>query len=158
MKHLFSIYSKFITLTVVLLLFSACSSSSDENASQIKKQDSLAKINGSKNPIEAPDTSYTGDFIEKYPNGIIKYSGYFRFGKRHGLWRSFYENGELWSECYYHEGFKNGSYKINTTQGITKIKGWHKNNLKDSLWFFYDDSGKLLQKTAFKNDAVTVIR
>src|SRR4051812_44564032 len=51
--------------------------------------------------IVPPDSMYTGDYTDKYPSGITKFKGFFRFGERHGQWMSFYPNGLLWSEMHY---------------------------------------------------------
>ncbi|MCC6371845.1 MAG: hypothetical protein IT236_12625, partial [Bacteroidia bacterium] len=81
--------------------------SDEEKAKQdsISKLDQKAKADSLKkrNPllIVPPDSMYTGSYVDKYPNGITKFTGFFRFGKRHGQWMSFYTNGIAWSEMHY---------------------------------------------------------
>lgn len=105
--------------------------------------------------IAPPDTDYTGDYMDRYPNGIIKFNGFFRFGKRHGQWMAFYENGIKWSECFYDKGNRHGASTVFYPNGKVHYKGWFKNDLRDSLWFFYDEEGKEVDRRAFKNDQET---
>ena len=140
------------------ILFTNCNG---ENAETEKaKQDALrgmsksdsAKIAAELNKylIQPPDTDYTGDYIDKYPNGVIKFTGFFRFGLRHGQWMAFYENGLKWSECFYDKGKKHGSTMVYHPNGQLQYSGWYKQDQKDSLWFFYDDKGKELDRRAFR--------
>ncbi len=83
----------FISLSV---LFFNCNGDGAANAEKLK-QDSLknAALKSNSNSaysqylITPPDTDDTGDYIDKYPNGIIKFTGFFRFGQRHGQWMAF---------------------------------------------------------------------
>ena len=102
--------------------------------------------------INPPDTSYTGDFVDKYDNGNTKFKGVFRFGKRHGQWMAWYANGILWSECFYDKGLKNGANNVYYENGKPRYKGYFKNDLKDSVWTFFDENGMQVKEIMFKND------
>ena len=156
---------KIITTTTILLfsifiLFSNCKDTTTTELDKLK-QDSLQKAENlkktpySKYLISPPDSDYTGDYIDKYPNGVIKFTGFFRFGERHGQWMAFYENGLKWSECFYDKGKKHGSTMVYHPNGKLFYSGWYKNDLKDSLWFYYDTIGKEVDRRAFKNDIET---
>jgi MORN repeat variant len=108
-----------------------------------------------KNTITPPDPDYTGDYTDKYPSGVIKFSGFFRFGKRHGQWRAFYENGLMWSECFYDKGERSGASNVYFPNGKPQYKGWFKKDLRDSLWLFFDSTGVQVDKRAFRNDQET---
>ena len=148
-----------LLLTLTVLVFISCKSGSTDDKA---KQDSLKvaekiqaqQIEKEKNVylIEPPDTSYTGDYLDKYDNGNVKFKGFFRFGKRHGQWMAFYANGILWSECFYDKGMKHGANNVYFEGGKPRYKGWYKNDLRDSVWIFFDEYGKEIQKTHFKND------
>lgn len=144
----------------ILVAFVSCKNEPSKDA--IANKDSLATANqkptyniASKYTITPPSADYTGDHVEKYPNGIIKFSGFFRFGERHGQWMAFYENGTLWSECFYDKGKKHGASNVYYPNGKLQYKGWYKNDLRDSLWFFYDTLGKEVDKRAFRKDEET---
>lgn len=149
-----------IFLICVFLLFSNCKNTSTAELDKLK-QDSLQKVEDlkksaySKYLIAPPDSDYTGDYIDKYPSGVIKFTGFFRFGERHGQWLAFYENGLKWSECFYDKGKKHGATMVYHPNGKLFYSGWYKNDLKDSLWFYYDTIGKEVDKRAFRNDIET---
>jgi len=127
----------------------------EDSISQIRQKhlsDSLKK----NNPllIMPPDTDYTGEYIDKYPSGVIKFKGQFRFGERHGHWISFFPNGKLWSEMEYDKGIRQG---INTTyyiSGIKRYTGFYKNDKQDSTWSYYDSTGRLAEKVLYKADRI----
>ena len=153
---------KLITLFsfLILIIFTSCKSDQKQNTDATN--DSLTTYNNkptyqvdTRYTITPPKPDYTGDHIQKYPNGVVKFSGFFRFGERHGQWLAFYENGTLWSECFYDKGKKQGASNVFYANGKPQYKGWHKNDLRDSLWFFYDTLGKEIDKRAFKNNEET---
>lgn len=141
-------------------MFVNCKSNQTTEEEKVKTDNSVSDSQQlasalSKYTITPPDTDYTGDYIDKYPNGVIKFSGNFRFGKRHGQWMAFYENGEIWSECFYDKGNRHGSSKVFFTNGQLKYSGWFKNDLRDSIWIFFDEKGKEIDKRAFRDDQET---
>lgn len=158
---------KAITTIVILSLSILLFNCKNNGATVIDntKQDSLSALAKSdsqqiakelnKYLIMPPDTDYTGDYIDKYSNGVIKFTGFFRFGQRHGEWMAFFENGKRWSDCFYDKGKKHGASTVYHPNGKIYYTGWYKNNLRDSLWFFYDSLGKEVDRHAFKNDVET---
>ncbi len=152
-------FSFTIFLLITITFFTNCKSN---QASETAKQDSLKTANSNtvsavanKYLIAPPDSDYTGDYVDKYPNGIVKFSGFYRFGQRHGQWMAFYENGNMWSECYYDKGKKHGASNVFYSNGKPQYKGWFKNDLRDSLWLFFDTLGKQVDKHAFRKDIET---
>lgn len=121
-------------------------------AAQRIKSDSLKKVNPFL--IMPPDSQYTGDYTDKYPNGVIKFKGFFRFGERHGQWMSFYTNGTLWSELHYDKGKRHGLNITYFENGKKRYEGFYKNDYQDSVWTYYDTSGTAAQKVLYKNDMV----
>lgn len=142
------------------VLFYNCKDETASNAEKAK-QDSLKNAATQANSaysqylITPPDSDYTGDYVDKYPNGIVKFTGFFRFGQRHGQWMAFYDNGLKWSECFYDKGKKHGSTMVYHANGKLYYSGWYKNDLKDSLWLYYDTLGKEIDRHAFRNDVET---
>ncbi len=157
-KATFYLSILFVTL---LTLFPNCKGNQSEKIEMlmqdsVKKTDSINQLK----PINEyatvpPDPEYSGDYVDKYNNGIIKFIGTFRFGKRHGQWMAFYDSGIKWSECYYDKGKKHGESTVYFPNGKLHYRGWFKNDLRDSLWFFYDENGKETDKRAFRNDSET---
>ncbi len=148
-----------LIVTCALLIVS-CKSNTTSDEIDVKK-DSVATSKSNeqkldiKSSISPPDPDYTGDYTDKYPSGVIKFSGFFRFGKRHGQWRAFYENGLMWSECFYDKGERSGASNVYFPNGKPQYKGWFKKDLRDSLWLFFDSTGVQVDKRAFRNDEET---
>ena len=141
----------------LIFLFSNCKSNQTVDSEKTKKDsvqksDLSSKISSeySKYLISPPDSDYTGDYIDKYPNGVIKFTGFFRFGERHGQWMAFYDNGIKWSDCFYDKGKKHGATMVYHPNGKLKYSGWYKQDQRDSIWFWYDEKGKELDRHAFR--------
>lgn len=119
---------------------------------QSKRADSMK----SKNPllIMPPDSNYTGDYVDKYPTGVVKYRGYFRFGKRHGQWMSFYPTGLLWSEMNYDKGQRQGLNIAYFETGKKRYEGFYKNDMRDSVWCYYDSLDKVIEKVVFERNKI----
>ena len=154
---------KILNLLFVILIssiiFVSCKSGNSETTVSQDSLKAIEKIQTQQTEkeknmylIEPPDTSYSGEYLDKYDNGNVKFKGFFRFGKRHGQWMAFYASGLLWSECFYDKGMKHGANNVYFEGGKPRYKGWYKNDLRDSVWIFFDEYGKEIQKTHFKND------
>lgn len=142
---------------IVVTFFTSCNQKQVEKEidEYIIKKDSnqTSKENESIYYIKEPtDSTYTGDAEEKYPNGIVKYKGFYRFGKRHGEWLYFYPNGNLWSECVYNRGKMNGKNNVYYPNGRIYYSAFYKNDLKDSIWTYYDTLGNVLYQEIYKNN------
>jgi antitoxin component YwqK of YwqJK toxin-antitoxin module len=154
--------SLFFILSVLLVV--SCSTGSKSADDQKAYEDSIAKIRQrhlsdslkKSNPllIMPPDSDYTGEYIDKYSTGVVKFKGQFRFGERHGHWMSFFPNGKLWSEMEYDKGVRHGLNITYYITGQTRYSGFYKNNKQDSVWCYYDSTGQLAQKVLYKNDRI----
>ena len=120
--------------------------------SQKKRADSLKE----KNPllILPPDSSYTGEYIDKYATGIVKYRGFFRFGRRHGQWMSFYPNGARWSEMHYDKGLREGPNMAYFENGKMRYEGFYRNDKQDSIWNFFDSTGAIAARVQYRADKI----
>jgi hypothetical protein len=156
-------YKNLFIISLCCLSLAACKTdggqkeTADPNDSTSKAQqrahnDSLKQ----QNPllILPPDSTYTGDYIDKYPNGVIKFKGQYRFGERHGHWLSFFPSGELWSEMQYDKGKREGLNKVMREDGTLFYQGLYKNDQQDGAWDYYDEKGKLIKKVEYKADRI----
>lgn len=151
----------FISSAVFILSMLSCGTKTTQgestNSDTLKTSETAKANNSLQNELSAyiispPDTNYTGEYLDKYPNGNTKFKGTFRFGKRHGQWMAFYANGVLWSECFYNNGLKHGSNTVYYENGKMRYNGYFNNEKRDSLWHFYDEFGVELKQVRFKND------
>ena len=153
-----------LSLSCFFIFLFSCTS--DDKFTESEKQiiDSISKVEQKfkadslkrNNPllIVAPDTNYTGDYVDKYLNGITKFKGYFRFGKRHGQWLSFYPNGLMWSEMFYDKGLRDGKNTTYFENGKIRYIGFYKNNLQDSIWTYFDTIGKVATTLLYQKDRI----
>jgi len=153
-----------IPCLVFVVLFASCNPAEEKVLGPKEKRynDSISKIEQRKqsdslrktNPllIVPPDSTYTGDYVDKYPNGITKFRGNFRFGQKHGQWMSFYPNGLAWSELHFDKGLRHGPNIAYSEDGKMRYSGFYKNDVKDSTWTYYDSLGVVVKKIVFKND------
>jgi len=153
-----------ISFFLFVLLLAKCDGSKEENLSaeekryndsvsiveQRAKSDSLRKTNPLL--IVPPDSMYTGEYVDKYSDGITKFKGNFRFGERHGQWMSFYPNGLAWSEMHYDKGLRHGTNIAYFEDGKMRYTGFYKNDQKDSVWSYFDSLGVMAQKVLFSKD------
>ena len=153
-------------IIIITILFISCKNevTKEENEKEKLIADSLSKA-GQKvkvdsmkrqNPllIMPPDSTYTGDYVDKYGNGIIKFKGFFRFGQRHGQWMSFYPSGLLWSELHFDKGKRHGYNVTFFGTGKKRYEGFYKDNKQDSVWCYYDTLGILMEKVLYRNDSI----
>jgi len=145
-----------------LLVCSACKFQSDKAKNALS--DSLARkhhmdslLNANPYLIIPKDSNYTGDYVKSYPNGVKQFKGFFRFGKRHGQWLSFYANGHLWSEMEYDKGLRHGKNAAYYENGNIRQSGFYKHDRRHSVWMFYDTSGKMVLQQICKNDTCKLV-
>ena len=84
--------------------------------------------------------------IQYYKNGNIKIEGEFNDdGKREGMWKSYYENGQPWSIGEYQNGKQHGINRVYFPNGSVRYEGNWENDLKTGTWNFYDEKGGLVK-------------
>ena len=124
-----------------------------DSLSRIKQKavnDSLKKLNPLL--IIPPDSTYSGAYTDKYPDGIVKFKGTFRFGEKHGQWLSFYPNGTAWSEMHFDNGLREGPNITYYENGNIRYSGYYHIDKVDSLWSYYDSAGTLIETLLYKNE------
>jgi antitoxin component YwqK of YwqJK toxin-antitoxin module len=89
------------------------------------------------------------DYTEFYDNGQIKIEGKTVNGKRHGVWKSYYENGLKWSETSFNMGLKSGITTTYLEDGMMRYKGQFYNDERTGEWLFYDSAGYIMKKIDF---------
>ncbi|MEX2596451.1 MAG: hypothetical protein WEC59_05920 [Salibacteraceae bacterium] len=85
-----------------------------------------------------------------YKDGIRQYEGSFdETGDRHGEWRYYYTNGNLWSLGEYEHGLKHGKKEVYWPDGNKRYIGKFTNDEKSGNWIFFDTDGTVLQERNF---------
>ena len=103
----------------------------------------------------------TGEWRYYYKNGNIKTIGYFKKGKKKGIFKTYDEtDGVLWLEQYYETGEENELIKCKFYYKNGQIEkegtAYERNNWEISgEWRYYDSTGKLEKIQIFdKNDLI----
>ncbi len=150
MKNTNSYVFKIFLLNLIITFFS-CTTNKEKNDQSVK--DSLTSKNDTfsayVDPTLPPSDDYTGDHVVKYKNGITSIRGFFRFGKKHGKWASFFPAGTLQSEIEYDNGNRTGKSIVWYPNGKIMYEGFYKNNARAGEWITYDSTGKILEKKQF---------
>jgi hypothetical protein len=156
--------NKLILVLAFVALCSLFSCESGERPEEKARRDSLSTVAEKhridslkrRNPllIVPPDSNYTGTYVDKYDNGIVKFRGFFRQGQRHGQWMSFYPNGIAWSEMHYDKGKREGPNITYFEDGRVRYAGIYKNDLRDSIWVFYDSTGHIAERAVYEKDKI----
>ena len=138
---------KLILIFVVVLLVS-CNGAKKKSDDQ--QQDSTSTP---VNPIQNNHSNSEikpGDFTEYHPNGAVKMKGIYNDSlQREGLWISYYDNGNKWSESYYTKGKKDGHSITFFPNGQIRYVGEYKNDLKTGTWTFYDEEGNISKEEKY---------
>ena len=139
MKNKFLVYS----LLFAVYSLTACSSGTDEKKEEATEKTSPVDTSrrGLVGVIEKNPPVQQGDYIAKYPNGIIKMRGYYINGKRNGQWTSFFQNGNVQSEGFFKNGLRDGKALVYYENGKVYYEGYYKDGREVSKWIFYDTSG-----------------
>jgi antitoxin component YwqK of YwqJK toxin-antitoxin module len=73
---------------------------------------------------------HEGLFMNYYPNGMVKDSGYYKDGLRDGIWNEYYTNGVLSATGFYLNGLRNGGWKYYSREGkLTVLAEYKKGKL-----------------------------
>lgn len=73
----------------------------------------------------------------------------YKAGKKDGAETSYFENGQLYEQLTYEDGFMCGPYEQRNEQGRTVEKGFYKNNKPTGLWQKFDSNGVLQKETTY---------
>ena len=129
-------------LLIAAYFFSSCSSGTKDKDKADQVNHSDTSMHGLTGVIEKNPPVQQGDYIEKYPNGIVKMRGSYQNGKRNGQWMSFFEKGNMQSEGYFKDGLRDGKATVYYENGKVMYEGSYKDGKEVGKWIFYDQSGK----------------
>jgi antitoxin component YwqK of YwqJK toxin-antitoxin module len=63
-------------------------------------------------------------------------------GEKNGLWKSYYPNGNVWSEGEFKDGLDHGIRKAYYENGQKRFEGKYENGRKRGMWIFWDENGR----------------
>jgi antitoxin component YwqK of YwqJK toxin-antitoxin module len=135
-----------ITGLFLALLLHSCSSGSSarkkDGAEKAHADSTLKKSNPAiVEPKAAFDTLRDGDFVQRYPNGIIQLKGFYAAGKREGEWAAFFPSGKLQSEGFFTHGKRDHHATVYYESGKKMYEGMYKDGLMIGKWIYYKPDG-----------------
>ena len=82
--------------------------------------------------------------------------GEYKNGKKHGLWKLYYPNGQLKSEATFHEGLYTGYYCSYHDNGAKKFEGRYapilgnsRDGRKEGEWLIHNRDGVLEERIVY---------
>jgi antitoxin component YwqK of YwqJK toxin-antitoxin module len=81
-----------------------------------------------------------------YPEGSISMQGDYLNNKRSGIWKSWFEDGTLWSEGRFVEGKREGPGTVYHPNGKKHLEGQYKNGKRVGLWRAWNETGTLISE------------
>lgn len=95
-----------------------------------------------------------GPYQNYYANGKIKDEGTYENGKQEGLYKYYYETGEV-AEWVYKDGQRHGPHKCYFESGMLKAEGTYKDGQLEGLYRHYYENGSIKLIETFK-DGTTI--
>ena len=134
-------------LLPIACLFSSCSSNTNQKEETKSSGVSVdTSLHGLVGVIEEHPPVQQGDYIKKYPSGIVQMHGFYINGKRNGQWTSFFENSNVQSEGFFKDGLRDGKATVYYANGKVYYEGYYKNGKEVGKWVFYDDKGNKINE------------
>lgn len=138
--------SRYLYAALFLLILSACKPSIVKEVVQAYPDGSPKIVRFFK---EADRNKTLVKEILYHPNHQKYMEGEYKNNKRDGLWTSWYQNGNKWSEGIFKEGLDDGYRYIFHENGKKQIEGNYKDGKKVGVWKFYDDKGNFIKEENF---------
>jgi antitoxin component YwqK of YwqJK toxin-antitoxin module len=141
---------RFILFYIGVIIFSACQAPYQEpiateteivdiwDNGRAKTVRLYAEIDGEREAIRE---------IYYYSDGAKNLEGPLLNGKREGLWKSWYEDGSLWSEGQFRNGMRQGPAVVYYPNGQKMLEGHYTDNERTGLWRSWDEEGRLINET-----------
>ncbi len=114
-----------------------------------KQQALVASYKGQTNMTDALGRRQ-GMWIEKYPDGTIKYMIYFKDGHPAGTFKRFYPNGQLQADLKYEITGHRAAAIFYDQDGHRLAMGYYYDRKRDSLWQFFVDDTIVIREITYK--------
>ncbi len=125
---------KFKLLVVVsICIYTGCKPN-DKNTSLKKDDNADAFIMLNKTGKDS--VFYDGSKQLRFAGELIK-------GKRNGLWKAYYKNGNLWSEGVFKNGIGEGYSHVFHANGKVSTMGFYTNDAPSGVWQYFNEDGTM---------------
>ncbi len=132
--------------TIVVFLYSSCKKETQWLISEVYSN-GQAKIE-QEYYLEGNDTVFIYQRILSV-NGNLQIEGVLENGERHGMWKSYYPNGNVWSKTGFINGKSEGETITFYPNGQIRYTGFYSEGEKDGEWQWYDSTGVVMKNASF---------
>lgn len=136
----------FIALIAGLFILSACEPALEERVTSKyptglpAKIEFYAKTDSAK--VLVKETRF-------FSNGEKESEGAMKNNERHGIWTQWFENGQVWIEESYLEGFKNGDFTVYYPTGKKNYRGSYNYGTPIGQWKFWNEQGQIVKEVEY---------
>ncbi len=127
---------KFFFSALIIALLISCSGPTVKKEKydngKVKSEKTYQKIDGKEQLVKE---------IQYHPNGKKYIEGGYSNELRDGHWKSYYEDGKLWSEGDFLKGESHGKRTVYHPNGKKYYEGNFDMGKRSGLWVFYDEDG-----------------
>jgi len=156
---------KYLYFILIAVSIASCSSCNEEKSEEQKVKD-LYNIGENDSVFMTfktgePRIIRTFEFVdgkqvfvnerEYYESGQKRMEGPLQNRRREGLWKSYYEDGKIWSEGEYKDGLRDGITITYHPNGVKRFEGAFYKSKKSGIWKFWDDKGEFVKEMDFEN-------
>lgn len=132
-------YSLFLFTGIIIQFLFSCNPGNE--IIEAKHTDGTPKVIGTyHDSIKTREISY-------YPGGVKEMEGsYNKNLERNGQWTYWFSNGNVWSECDYKNGLKDGKSTVYFENGQKRYEGYYRNDTTAGTWKFWNENGNLVKE------------
>lgn len=91
-------------------------------------------------PKQVADSIWNGEYIDRYPNGVIRIRGEVQAGLATGEWLTFYDDGKPYSRGHYRNGVRTGYGVSWYHDGQKSSEGYYNNGKTVGQWKYWSES------------------
>ncbi len=117
---------------------------------QFKQDLAFKEYNGDVNQTDL-NGNRQGLWVEKYPNGMVKYEIFFKDNHPAGIYRKYYENGQLKAKMFFDDNGEYASAILYDENGNKVAMGYYHNHKKDSLWQYFAPGNIVIAEEHYKD-------
>lgn len=143
---------RWIIAWAVLFAFQACTNEKKDKKNDItpvgKEGNKSVSVAEPAGPVtkRVSDSIFNGEYVERYPNGVVYKRGIIAGALAQGEWLTFYKDGKLWSRGTYKNGLRQGYGVSFWANGQKSSEGYYKDGKMVGKWIWWDEFGNKVEK------------
>jgi len=139
----------FCSFWLLVLIIVSCTTGNLEKIVEQTYQDGSPKIVRYFQKIDGVRTLVKEEGF--YDDGVMQFVGEYRNGRRNGTWKTWYDNGRLWSTNTFVDDISDGPTSSYHQNGKMYYEGFYRQGVRAGHWKFWDENGTLVEEIDYKN-------